>query len=179
MSSAADRLNNLANQIDAPQLSGPLLGNQVAIITGSGQGIGRAAALLFAQHGAKVVVTDLDEAKAKDVAQTIVSAGGDAIAFAGNVMDPSFGDKLIKVTVDKYGKINHIVNNAGFTNDKMMHTMDDALFQQMIDCHSMYPPSYIYARLTHFLQRLLLSGFYEPLLPTCASRSLRSAKIVV
>lgn len=136
--SAADRLAKLAGHISAPQLAGPLLGSQVAIITGSGQGIGRAAALLFAQHGAKVVVTDLDGAKAEEVVELIKEAGGDALPFAGDVMDPAFGDKLVKAAIDKYGKINHIVNNAGFTNDKMMHNMDDATFQQMLDCHSTY-----------------------------------------
>lgn len=68
----------------------------------------------------------------------ITEAGGDAIAVQGNVMDVSFGDKLIKSTVDKFGKINHIINNAGFTNDKMLHNLDDATFQQMLDCHSEY-----------------------------------------
>jgi NAD(P)-dependent dehydrogenase (short-subunit alcohol dehydrogenase family) len=99
-------------------------------------GIGRAAALLFAQHGAKVVVSDLDGKKADEVVSLIKEAGGDALAVQGNVMDVNFGDKLIKSTVDKFGKINHIVNNAGFTNDKMLHNLDDATFQQMLDCHS-------------------------------------------
>lgn len=134
--SAANRLSQLANHINAPSLVGPLLNNQVAIITGAGQGIGRAAALLFAQHGAKVVVSDLDGKKAEEVVGLIKDAGGDALAVQGNVMDAGFGDKLIKSTVDKFGKINHIVNNAGFTNDKMLHNLDDATFQQMLDCHS-------------------------------------------
>lgn len=136
--SANERLSQLSNHIKAPQLAGPLLANQVAIITGAGQGIGRAAALLFAQHGAKVVVSDLDGAKADEVVKLIKEASGDALAVQGNVMDANFGEKLIKATVDKYGKINHIVNNAGFTNDKMLHNLDDATFQQMLECHSAY-----------------------------------------
>lgn len=118
---AASRLTQLASHLtpsDAPgksPLVGQLLADQVSIITGSGQGIGRSAAILFAAHGSKVVVSDLDGKKAEAVAQEITSAGGEAIAVAGNVMDDAFADKLIKATVDKWGKINHIVNNAGFT----------------------------------------------------------------
>lgn len=137
--SATDRLAQLSGHISAPQLAGPLMRDQVAIITGAAQGIGKAAALLFAQNGSKVIVSDLDGGKAEEVVKLIKDAGGEAHAVSGNVMDPSFGDKLVKATIDKYGKINHIVNNAGFTNDKMMHNMDDALFQQMLDCHTVAP----------------------------------------
>lgn len=136
MSAANQRLSQLSNQIGAPELAGPLLNNQVSLITGAGQGIGRAAAILFAQHGSKVVVSDLDGAKAEEVVKLIKDAGGEAFAVSGNVMDANFGEKVIKATIEKYGKINHIVNNAGFTNDKMLHTTDDATFQQMLDCHS-------------------------------------------
>lgn len=118
---AASRLTQLASHLtpeNAPgksPLVGQLLADQVSIITGSGQGIGRSAAILFAAHGSKVVVSDLDGKKADAVVQEITSAGGQAIAVAGNVMDDAFADKLIKTTVEKFGKINHIVNNAGFT----------------------------------------------------------------
>lgn len=105
---ASERLSQLSSHLGA-DLTGALLKDQVAIITGSGQGIGRAAALLFAQHGAKVVVTDLDGKKAEEVADLITKAGGQALPFAGNVMDPDFGEKVVKATVDKFGKINHIV----------------------------------------------------------------------
>jgi 3-oxoacyl-[acyl-carrier protein] reductase len=105
---ANERLSQLSKQLGA-DLSGSLLNGQVAIITGSGQGIGRSTALLFAQHGAKVVISDLDGKRADEVAKEITDAGGQALAFAGNVMDPDFGEKVVKATVDKFGKINHIV----------------------------------------------------------------------
>lgn len=108
VSMATDRLQQLSKHLGA-DLSGLLLKDQVAIITGSGQGIGRAAALLFALHGAKVVVSDLDGKKAEEVVKLIKDAGGDALAHAGNVMDADFGEKVVKATVDKFGKINHIV----------------------------------------------------------------------
>jgi 3-oxoacyl-[acyl-carrier protein] reductase len=105
---ANQRLAQLSKQLGA-NLSGALLLDQVAIITGSGQGIGRAAALLFAQHGAKVVVADLDSKRADEVTKEITDAGGEALAFPCNVMDPDFGDKVVKATIEKFGKINHLV----------------------------------------------------------------------
>jgi 3-oxoacyl-[acyl-carrier protein] reductase len=105
---ASDRLSQLTQHLGA-DLTGPLLKGQVAIVTGSGQGIGKNAALLFAQHGAKVVVSDLDGKKADEVAKLITDAGGEALAVAGNVMDAEFGEKIVKATIDKFGKINHIV----------------------------------------------------------------------
>lgn len=118
---SADRLAQLTAHLtpaDAPGASplvGQLLKDQVAIITGSGQGIGRSTAILFASHGACVVVSDLDESRSKAVTEEITNAGGNAISVPGNVMADDFAEKIVKAAVDKWGKINHIVNNAGFT----------------------------------------------------------------
>lgn len=128
----------------------PLLKGQVAIVTGAGQGIGAATAKLFASHGAHVVVSDLDAKKASDVASEIVKAGGSAIPNAGNVMDKDFGERVVKAAVDKWGKLNIIVNNAGFTADKMAHTTDDATFQLMLDCHITAPFRIIRAAAPYF-----------------------------
>jgi len=116
-----------------------LLAGEVAIITGAAQGIGRSAALLFAQEGAKVVVSDLDAKKAEIVVQEIKAAGGDAIAVGGDVGAEDFPDRIIKATLDKYGKLNHIVNNAGFTYDKMIHTMGDDVFDVIMKIHVRAP----------------------------------------
>lgn len=105
---ANNRLSQLSQHLGA-DLTGQLLAGQVALITGAAQGIGKNAALLFAQHGAKVVVSDLDGNKANEVVKLITDAGGEAIAVAGNVMDADFGEKVVKAAIDKYGKINHIV----------------------------------------------------------------------
>lgn len=121
MSSSSSRLAQLASHLSPPNipsagpLVGPLLPGQVALITGAGNGIGRATALLFAAHGAKVVVSDLDAAKAQEVVKEIEAAGGEALAVGGNVMEDGFAERLVKAAVEKFGKINHIVNNAGFT----------------------------------------------------------------
>jgi len=111
----------------------------VAIITGSGQGIGAAAAKNFAKEGAKVVVTDIDAKKADAVAQEIKSAGGEAIAIAGDIMDKDFPQKLVEATIQKYGKVNILVNNAGFTYDGVIHKMSDEQFQTMITVHNTAP----------------------------------------
>ena len=115
---------------------------QVAIITGSGQGVGAAAARLFAEHGAKVVVSDIDAAKAQQarqlligasacasavtdtcsaqltawrlqVAEEIQKAGGIALAVPGDVTDPAFPQKIIGATMQEFGVLHHLVNNAG------------------------------------------------------------------
>lgn len=103
------------NTPNASPLAGELLQDQVAIITGAGQGIGKSVAILFASHGAKVVVSDLDGARAKEVVGLIKKEGGEAIEVVGNVMADGFAEGLVKKTVEAYGKINVIVNNAGFT----------------------------------------------------------------
>jgi 3-oxoacyl-[acyl-carrier protein] reductase len=116
-----------------------LLEGQVAIITGSGRGIGAAAAKLSAQHGAQVTVSDLDPEPAEQVAAEIKEAGGEAIAVPGDVTDPAFPDQIMKATVDAFGKINVLVNNAGYTWDTMLHKMEDKQFQAMLDVHNIAP----------------------------------------
>ncbi|KAL9934260.1 hypothetical protein V8E36_006716 [Tilletia maclaganii] len=117
----------------------PLLKDQVAIITGAGRGIGASAARLFAAHGARVVVSDLDAKQAQQVTDEIKAQGQQAFAFPGDVMAADFGERLVKATIEEYGKINHIVNNAGFTADKMSHNMDDATFELMHRVHGLAP----------------------------------------
>lgn len=113
--------------------------NQVAIVTGAGRGIGAAAAKLFAEHGAKVIVNDLNEEPANEVVQEIRDAGGEATAVAGDVTDPAFPDHLMKTTINTYGKINILVNNAGFTWDGMAHKITDEQWQKILDVHATAP----------------------------------------
>lgn len=127
-----------------------LLSGEVAIITGGGQGIGRSAALLFAKEGAKVVVSDIDAKKAAGVVDEIKAAGGDAIYVAGDVGADDFPQTIVDATVKQYGKINHIVNNAGFTHDKMIHTMPDETYDIIMKIHVRAPFRLIRAAAPYF-----------------------------
>ena len=116
-----------------------LLENQVAIITGAGRGIGAAAAKLFAQQGARVVVNDLNAEPAEEVAAAIMQTGGEALAVPGSVTDPEFPERIMHAAVDAYGKLNILVNNAGYTWDGMLHKMTDEQWQAILDVHATAP----------------------------------------
>ncbi len=116
-----------------------LLENQTAIITGAGRGIGAATAKLFASQGARVVVSDLDAAPAEEVVAAIKADGGEAIAHAGDVTDPAFPEAVVKAAIDAFGKLNILVNNAGYTWDGMLHKMSDKQFMAMLEVHNMAP----------------------------------------
>ena len=102
-----------------------MLNDKVAIITGSGRGIGRAVALLFAQEGAKVVVSDIDAEPAEETAADIKRAGGDSMAYVGDVTVPDFAPGIVKAAADNWGAVHVIVNNAGFTWDALIHKMTE------------------------------------------------------
>lgn len=116
-----------------------MLDGQVAIVTGSGRGIGAATAKLFAAQGAKVVVSDLDEAPAQETLEAIQAAGGEGMVCAGSVTDPAFPDRIMAATIAAYGKLNILVNNAGFTWDGMLHKMTDEQWQAIIEVHATAP----------------------------------------
>ncbi|BGP58000.1 hypothetical protein JCM8202_001762 [Rhodotorula sphaerocarpa] len=138
MSSAQQRLAAVTSSLSGSQPKG-LLAGDVAVITGAAQGIGRACALLFAKEGAKVVVSDLDQQKAQKVVDEIKQAGGQAIAVGGDVTANDFPRRLVEETVKAFGSIEHIVNNAGFTSDKMLHTTSDETYELMLKVHNVAP----------------------------------------
>ncbi|MEM6253676.1 MAG: 3-oxoacyl-[acyl-carrier-protein] reductase [Cyanobacteria bacterium P01_D01_bin.156] len=108
--------------------------DQVAIITGSSRGIGKAAALALAAEGASVVVNYARSSTAADeVVAEITGAGGNAIALQADVSQEDQVDALIKETKDKFGRIDVLVNNAGITRDTLLLRMKPADWQAVID----------------------------------------------
>jgi len=112
-----------------------LVAGKVAIVTGSGRGIGRATAELLAEHGARVVVNDLKAEVAEEAASAIRAKGGEVLVAAGSITDPKFPDRLAKAAVDKFGGLDIIVNNAGYTHDGVIHKMSDEQWATMLDVH--------------------------------------------
>ncbi|TDF83937.1 SDR family NAD(P)-dependent oxidoreductase [Pseudomonas sp. H9] len=115
------------------------LQGKVALVTGSGRGIGRSVALKLAGDGARVVVNDLDAAPAEEVVAEIRAAGGEAVACVGSVTAADFAERFVKTAVDAYGSIDIIVNNAGYTWDNVIQKMSDEQWYAIIDCHITAP----------------------------------------
>jgi len=116
-----------------------MLDGKVAIVTGSGRGIGAATATLLGSQGALVVVSDLDPTPAEETAAAIRNAGGQAAIITGDVTDPAFPAQLVKGTLDTFGGIDIIVNNAGYTWDAVIQNMTDKQWYAMIDVHTTAP----------------------------------------
>jgi 3-oxoacyl-[acyl-carrier protein] reductase len=113
-----------------------VLDDKVAIVTGSARGIGRATAELLSEHGAKVVINDLDTDLAEQAASEIQ---GETAVYGGDLTQPDAPDALIQTAIDAWGKIDIIVNNAGYTIDGVVHKMPDDAFQRMLDIHVVVP----------------------------------------
>jgi len=113
-----------------------VLDGKAAIVTGSARGIGRATAELLSEHGAQVLVNDLDGDVAEQAAGEIQ---GETAVFAGDLTKPDVPDQLVKTAIDSFGKIDIIVNNAGYTWDGPIHKMSDEQFQAMLDIHNIVP----------------------------------------
>jgi 3-oxoacyl-[acyl-carrier protein] reductase len=123
-----------------------VLDDKVAIVTGSARGIGRATAELLAEHGAKILINDLDGQVASNTAAEI---DGVTEVFAGDLTKPGVPDQLVAKAIDAFGRIDIIVNNAGYTLDAPLHKMSDDWFQKMLDIHVVAPFRVIRAAAPH------------------------------
>lgn len=115
------------------------LEGRVAIVTGSGRGIGQQIALRLAREGARIVVNDLDEAPAKETIALIEKAGGKAVACNGDVSAKDFGPRVVKTAVDTFGDCHILVNNAGYTWDSVIQKMTDDQWEAIIGLHLSAP----------------------------------------
>jgi 3-oxoacyl-[acyl-carrier protein] reductase len=115
------------------------LTGKVAIVSGSGRGIGREIALKLAAEGAKVVVNDLDAEPAADTVAAISAAGGSATACVGSVTEEGFAERFVAAAVEGFGGLDIIVNNAGYTWDTVIQKMTDEQWDAILDVHLKAP----------------------------------------
>ncbi|MBC7214843.1 MAG: SDR family oxidoreductase [Burkholderiaceae bacterium] len=115
------------------------LEGKVAIVSGSGRGIGRSIALKLASEGAKVVVNDLDPAPAEQTVADIKAAGGQALACPGSVTAEGFAEQFVKTATEGFGGLDIIINNAGYTWDNVIQKMTDEQWNAIIDVHLTAP----------------------------------------
>ena len=128
------------------------LDGKVAIVTGSGRGIGKEIALRLVRDGAKVVINDIDDAPAKETVAEIEAMGGKAVACNGDVAKPDFGDRIVKTAIDAFGDCHVVVNNAGYTWDAVIQKMSDEQWYAILDVHLTAPFRVLRAFQQHFRQ---------------------------
>jgi len=115
------------------------LDGRVAIVTGSGRGIGQQVALRLARDGASVVVNDLDDAPARETMAMVAALGSKAVACNGDVTAPDFGERIVDTALKQLGGLHIIVNNAGYTWDNVIQKMNDEQWYAILDVHVTAP----------------------------------------
>ena len=113
-----------------------VLEDKTAIVTGSARGIGRATAVLLAEHGARVLINDVDGGAA---AQAAADIDGETAVFAGDLTADGTPEALVQAAIDAFGTLDIVVNNAGYTWDGMAHRMSDEQFRAMLEIHTVAP----------------------------------------
>jgi 3-oxoacyl-[acyl-carrier protein] reductase len=111
------------------------LEGKVCIVTGAGRGIGRAIVEAFAAEGAQLVVNDVDKEAAEDASGAVKQGGGRAIAEYSPIGTVDAAESLLQATLDEYGRVDVLVNNAGILRDRMLHKMSEEEFDAVIQVH--------------------------------------------
>ncbi|QIB42525.1 SDR family oxidoreductase [Streptomyces aureoverticillatus] len=128
------------NAVDSPGICA----GRVVIVTGAGRGLGRAHARAYAAEGARVVVNDLgvgldgsgaSGGPAQDVVEEIRAAGGEAVAHVGDVATPQGAASLVRAALETYGRLDTLVNNAGFLRDRMLVNLDEDAWDAVVRVH--------------------------------------------
>jgi 3-oxoacyl-[acyl-carrier protein] reductase len=109
--------------------------DRVAVVTGGGQGIGQATCQRFSAEGATVVVADLNFETAKEVAEGLTASGGSALAVACDVQDEASVEALFATATERFSKVDILVSNAGVTKDNLLHKMQLAEWDQVLQVH--------------------------------------------
>jgi 3-oxoacyl-[acyl-carrier protein] reductase len=115
------------------------LDGKIALVTGAGRGIGRAIALKLAREGARVVLNDLDDEPAAETIAAIGALGGAGVSCNGSVVETGFAERFVQTALDRFGGLDIVVNNAGFTRDNVIQKMTDEQFQAVLDVHVTAP----------------------------------------
>ena len=115
------------------------LSGKVALVTGAGRGIGAAVAKMLSAEGARVMLNDRDEAPVAAIAAEIISLGGEAQAYAIDITAIEAPEKLVDHTLECFGGLDIIVNNAGYVWNSAMHNHSDEQWQAMLDIHATAP----------------------------------------
>ncbi|MBT7974797.1 MAG: SDR family oxidoreductase [Candidatus Marinimicrobia bacterium] len=115
------------------------LEGKVALVSGSGRGIGQAIALKLAEEGARVVINDLDETQVEETLSKVKGLGAQCASCVGDVTQAGFGEQFVKTAMEQFGGLDIIVNNAGYPWDSVIQKMSDEQFQAMLDVHTVAP----------------------------------------
>lgn len=138
---------------------GGMLDGKVAVVTGAGQGVGRAIAEGLAREGARVVVNDIgvsltgereDEGAAQQVVDAIRKDGGEAVAETSSVADWAGAGRIVQAALDSFGRIDLVVNNAGILRDAIFHRLTEEQWRAVIDVHLHGSFNVSRAAATHF-----------------------------
>lgn len=126
------------------------LSGKIALVSGSGRGIGREIALKLASEGARLVINDLDADPAQETVAAIGAAGGEAVACVGSVTEQGFAQRFVDTALERFGGIDIIVNNAGYTWDSVIQKMSDEQWHAILDVHATAPFQILRAAAEYF-----------------------------